>query len=88
MRNIKVQVICPKKHPVLNKVIPMGFETELVPSPKEIMYQSEWMREPMKMVTNGYAGYTFVGKDGNTYDEKFLFDWFGFKPLTEIFKKI
>lgn len=69
---INVKVKFEFKHESLAKILPMGFELTLEPSYKN----------------DKFEGYTFVGTDGNTYNDSEIYRFVGNKPLSELFEKI
>jgi hypothetical protein len=97
--NIKVKVVKTFNNSFSQKVLPIGFETEIIPilSTTEKIIPAWILKKwymvgikpfelcPEKIIPIGnFEGYSFIGIDGFKYNEKFL----GKIPLDEIFEKI
>jgi hypothetical protein len=73
MNNIKVKVIFEFKNASAAEVLPLGFETELIPK---------------KGSVNDLGKYTFKGANGETYGDHWIYLMIGYKSIGEIFEKI
>lgn len=73
MTTTKVKIKMEFRHESLAELLPVGFETELVP-----VYDNNGELEEC----------SFVATDGNTYTDREIYRFIGLKPLSEIFEKI
>ena len=102
MSNTKVKVIAAFKHPIMNEILPVDFETELQPilSTIDKVVCNELTRFnsitkkhevifPKQIQPSGsYEGFRFKGANGQTYTNKIIEQMIGFKPISEVFKPL
>lgn len=102
MSNVKVKVIKDFKNDWLKQLLPVGFETEIVPtlSTKEKLVVREQTRHskttgkvevvnPAVIAPIGsFEGYTFTATNGEVYSDRWLYLYVGYTPTDKIFEKI
>jgi hypothetical protein len=96
MKKTKVKVHFEFKHSGAAEVLPLGFETELVPiySDKDKIVANEQRKNgavisPAIIAPKGsYEGYTFIGANDETYDDHWIYLMVGYKTISDIFEKI
>lgn len=101
MSNVKVKVIKDFKNDWLKQLLPLGFETEIIPTLS--IKEKEIFREQTRHDKDGklqvivpaviapigdFEGYTFAASNGEIYSDRWLYLYVGYLPIDKIFDKI